>query len=192
MPAVSEPSPPIWQRLLEHVCVGAVFGLLTVAGVTGREATVEERPVGEAFAYAWRAAIVLGIGVAVVSAGWEWASSGNAADIEDKSRDTPGDGETMTRGERAQVIACCGFREPIGTDNLHMKISMAVLSVSMVGLGLFWLVFGEGAERLGALALLAAGMPPCWLGWKFLRRRVAPASDADLAREVRHRQERED
>ena len=95
MPAVSEPSPPIWQRLLEHVSVGAVIGLLTVAGVTWRETTVEERPVGEAFAYAWRAAIVLGIVVAVVSAGWEWASSGNAADIDDQPRDAPGDGETI-------------------------------------------------------------------------------------------------
>jgi hypothetical protein len=58
------------------VSVGAVIGLITVAGVTWRETAIENRPVGEAFAHSWRAGILLGVVVAVVSAGWEWASSG--------------------------------------------------------------------------------------------------------------------
>ena len=57
--------------------VGAIIGLMTVAGVTWRETAIENRPVGEAFAYSWRAGIVLSVVVAVVSAGWEWASSGD-------------------------------------------------------------------------------------------------------------------
>ena len=97
----------------------------------------------------------------------------------------------LTSGERAQAIAYCGFREPIGTDYLYTRISIAVLSVSLVGFGLFGLIFGQGAERVRAIVMLVAGVPLCWWGWRFYRCPVAPSDDADLAREVRHRKRTE-
>jgi hypothetical protein len=189
MPAVSKLSPPVWQRLVEHGSAGAVIGLLTVAGVTWRETTVEERPGGEAFAYAWRAAIVLGIVVAIVSAGWEWASSGTAADIDDRPRDAPGDDERMTSAERAQAIAYCGFREPTLIRYLPVH-SFIVLALSLVGLGVFGVVFGDGSGQRGsALLMLVVGLACSWGLWRHFRLPAAPLNDEDLAREVRRRKQ---
>jgi hypothetical protein len=37
--------------------------------------TVEDKPIGDAFAYCWRAGAMLSLVVAAISAAWEWASS---------------------------------------------------------------------------------------------------------------------
>jgi len=98
----------------------------------------------------------------------------------------------VTPDERAEAIRYCGFREPINDADRMFAIGLAVLSVSLVGFGLYGVVFASDAgERVRATVMLLAGMPLCWWGWNFYKRPVAPSDDTDLAREVRHRRERD-
>ena len=95
---------------------------------------------------------------------------------------------TMTPEERAAAIRCCGFREPMGFGNLRVAGLIAVVSISLAGFGAWGLISGELAGgRATALVLLLAGLGACVMGWQYFRRPVAPAGDADLAREVRDR-----
>lgn len=90
--------------------------------------------------------------------------------------------------DRAAAIRRGGFREPIAPENRQIAVGVAVASMSAVVLGAFGLITGEGiGGRLPGLVMLAVGAPLCWKQWVFYARPAAPSNDADLAREVRHR-----
>ena len=96
----------------------------------------------------------------------------------------------MTPEERAEAIAYCGFREPVPVEELRPVHGFTALSLSLAGIGVFGVVFGDDAgQRSTALLMLLVGVPCCVGLWRYFRRPAAPSNDEDLAREVRHRKE---
>ena len=94
----------------------------------------------------------------------------------------------MTPEERAEAIRRCGYREPLLEDFWRWAAILVVITASLTIFGAWALVFGEDTDQrtLGALMLIG-GLILCWRQWRYYRLPVAPASEADLAREVRHR-----
>ena len=158
---------PNRNDLLQGVAGFAVLFVVAFPLAVFHDVAVNDNELGDALAFGVRAALMYGVLGTVIGFGWSWAS-----DNDEEPPALPqgalrgGQSVALTPEERAEAIAYCGFREPTPIGDLRAVHAFTVLAFSLVGFGIFGVVFGDdGGQRGTALLMLLVGLPCCWGLW---------------------------